>query len=255
MRVKNGLKSSFVAGVILVAPVVVTVFIVNTIGGWILRLLAPVVEGTRAEQLTGDFLLAQILVGIVVILLVTAIGFVAQYSVGRRMFGRAGRVMNFIPVIRTVYSSIRQVASSVTGRASEYESVVLVEYPREGVYSIGLVTAESPAAADRLAGGPVYNVFFPSSPNPTGGKLVMVPEREVYETDLSVRRGIQILMTTGMARDESVIELDDEEIEDEIGTVLPDDRSVDRVVEDDERGTDFEESDSQESDDDASTGR
>ncbi len=209
MALKSGLKSSFLSGLILLAPVVVTVFIINTIGRWVLGVLGPVVRGTRAERLTGDFLLAQLLVAVIAVLIVVVVGFVAQYSIGRRLFGRAGRVMGFIPVVRTIYSSVRQVASSVSNRASDYDSVVLVEYPREGVYSIGLVTAESPAVANELAGGQAYNVFFPSSPNPTGGKLVMIPEEQVHPTDLSVRRGIQILMTTGMAENEPVVGVED----------------------------------------------
>lgn len=209
MSLKSAFKSSFLSGLILLAPVVVTVFIINTIGGWFLRLLSPIVKGTQAEQITGDFLLAQLLVALIAVVIVISVGFVAQYSVGRAVFGRAGRVMGFIPIVRTIYSSVRQVASSVTNRASDYESVVLVEYPRDGIYSIGLVTAESPAVADELAGQRVYNVFFPSSPNPTGGKLVMVPEDQVHPTDLSVRRGIQILMTTGMAENEPIVGIED----------------------------------------------
>jgi uncharacterized membrane protein len=248
MRVKSGLKSSFIAGLALLAPVVLTVFIVNTVANWILGALAPVVQETRFEQITGDFLLAQVAVGVIAVGLVIVIGFVAQYSVGRRMFGRAGRVMNFIPVVRTIYSSIRQVASSVSNRATDFKSVVLVEYPREGAYSLGLVTAESPPAAERIAGEPVYNVFFPSSPNPTGGKLVMVPADQVYETDMSVRRGIQILMTTGMAEDESAIELSEEETLAEATEGVPNARHVDDLVaeedeEDDEDDEDHETTD------------
>jgi len=240
MRIKRGLKSSFLAGLALLAPVVLTVFIVNTVANWILGALAPVVQETRFERITGDFLLAQVAVGVIAILLVILIGFVAQYSVGRRMFGRAGRVMNFIPVVRTIYSSIRQVASSVSNRTSEFKSVVLVEYPREGAYSLGLVTAESPDVAERLAGGPVYNVFFPSSPNPTGGKLVMVPADQVYETDMSVRRGIQVLMTTGMAEDEAAIELDEEETVADISEEMPGTRHVDDLEADEEETDDDE---------------
>jgi len=212
MRLRNSLKSSFFAGLAVVAPLVVTVFVVQLLVNWGLRLLTPMVRGTRLARYTFDNLLvAQTVMGIIVLSLIVVIGWVAQYSVGRRLFGRAGRVMNFIPLVRVIYGSIRQVANSVVNRETRYESVVFVEYPREGVYSVGLVTGDSPPVAERLADEEVYNVFFPSSPNPTQGKLVLVPDSRVLETDLSVRQGIQLLMTTGMAESQSVVEFEEDE--------------------------------------------
>ncbi|MFB6152377.1 MAG: DUF502 domain-containing protein [Haloarculaceae archaeon] len=212
MRVKPTLKSNFLAGLALSAPVIVTLFVIQVASNWVFGALTPIVEGTGAKVLTGNLLLAQLLVGAVIVGLITVVGWVAQYSVGRALFGRAGRTMDFIPVVRTIYTSVRQVASSVTNRASEYESVVLVEYPRDGMYSIGLVTGESPSVAENLADDDVYNVFFPASPNPTQGKLLMIPESRIHETDMSVGRGFQLLMTTGMAEKQPVMEFDEDEL-------------------------------------------
>lgn len=212
MRLRNTLKSSFFAGLAVVAPLVVTVFVVQLLVNWGLRLLTPMVRGTRLARYTFDNLLvAQTAMGIIVLSLIVAVGWVAQYSIGRRLFGQAGRIMNFIPLVRVIYGSVRQVANSVVNRESRYESVVFVEYPREGVYSVGLVTGDSPPDAERLADEEVYNVFFPSSPNPTQGKLVLVPDSRVLETDLSVRQGIQLLMTTGMAESQAVVEFEEDE--------------------------------------------
>lgn len=212
MRVRSTLKSNFLAGLALTAPVIVTLFIIKVAIGWILGTLTPVVRGTQADTLTGgDLLAAQLLVAAVLVVAITLVGFLAQYSVGRRVFGRTGRTADFIPVFRTIYATVKQVATSVTERTSEYEDVVFVEYPRKGVYSIGLVTGDSPQAARSLAGQDVQFVFFPSSPNPTQGKLLMVPEDQIHGTDISVRRGLQLLMTTGMGDDRSVIELDEED--------------------------------------------
>lgn len=210
MRVRNTLKSSFFAGLAVLAPLVVTLFVVQLLVNWGLGLLTPLVKGTQFARYTFDNLLvAQTIMGLIVLSLIVIVGWVAQYSVGRRLFGRAGRVMNFIPLIRVIYGSVRQVANSVVNRESRYESVVFVEYPREGVYSVGLVTGDSPPAAERLADEEVYNVFFPASPNPTQGKLVLVPDSRVLETDLSVRQGIQLLMTTGMAESRPIVEFEE----------------------------------------------
>jgi uncharacterized membrane protein len=215
MHIRSNLKSSLFAGLALVAPLVVTLFVLRLLVNWTLGLLTPLVEGTSFAQYTFDNLLvAQFVMGAIVLVLIVFIGWMAQYSVGRRLFGRAGRIMNFIPLVRIIYGSVRQVANSVVHRESRYESVVFVEYPRKGVYSVGLVTGDSPPIAERFADEEVYNVFFPASPNPTQGKLVLIPESQVHETDLSVRQGIQLLMTTGMAESQPVVEFEEGDEED-----------------------------------------
>lgn len=214
MRIKSTLKSSFFAGLILVAPLAVTLFVFNLLINWTFGLMTPLVKGTRFARYTFDNLLvAQTVMAVIVLAAIVLVGWLAQYSVGRQLFGRAGRVMNFIPLVRIIYASVRQVANSVVNRESRYESVVFVEYPRGGMYSVGLVTGDSPPVAEHLADEEVHNVFFPASPNPTQGKLVLVPDSRVHETDLSVRQGIQLLMTTGMAESQPVVEFEDEDEE------------------------------------------
>ncbi len=210
MRVRQSLKSNFLAGLVLAAPAIVTILVIKIGAEWVLGTLSPVVEGTRLATLTGgNQLAAQVLVAVVLLAGVTLLGFVAQYSVGRRLFGRTGRAIDFIPIVRTIYGSVRQVATSVTERQHEFDDVVYVEYPREGVYSIGLVTTDGPESARKVADGDVTFVFFPGSPNPTQGRLILVPDEDLHETGLSVRRGVQLLMTTGMADEQPVIDYEE----------------------------------------------
>ena len=202
MPLVGRLKNSFVAGVLLVAPLVVTILVGRVVVGWTLGIVNPIVQTTRlATYVANDTLLAQMLAVVLIVVTITVLGFLAQWTVGQRVFGGVGRVVNFIPLVNTVYSSIRQVASSLVDRDSRYESVVLVEYPREGVYSIGLVTAESPDAVESVAGEEAYNVFLPNSPNPTGGRLLVVPADQVHEINMSVREGMRQIVTTGMGAD------------------------------------------------------
>lgn len=206
MQVRNTLKSSLLTGLLLVAPLAVTLFVFRVLIDWTLGLLTPLVRGTRFAQYTFDnLLMAQLVLGGVILVSIFVVGYVAQYSVGRRAFGQAGRVVDFIPLVRIVYGSVRQMANSVVRTESRFESVVFVEYPRNGVYSIGLVTGDGPAAAGRIVDETVYNVFLPASPNPTNGRLAVVPESDLHETGLSVRQGLQLLMTTGMAESHPVV--------------------------------------------------
>ncbi|QDX41344.1 DUF502 domain-containing protein [Salarchaeum sp. JOR-1] len=221
MRIKPSLKSDFLAGLVLVAPLLATLVILQFVFSWVTGFLAPLVEGSRLATLTANnVLLAQLLALVLFVAVVTAVGAVAQWSVGKRLFGRTGRVVTFIPVFRTIYGSIRGMVSSVTTRSSDFESVVYVEWPQDGVYRLGLKTGESPADMAEVAGETAYNVFVPGSPNPTQGSLVLVPESQAYESELSVRAAIRLLMTTGMAEseEESVIQLSDAELDEAVST-------------------------------------
>lgn len=197
--VTDRLRSSFVAGLILVAPLVVTLFVLRVLVNWTLQFVNPVVRGTRLTEYTANIeFVAQLIAVVVILVAILVLGYLAQKSVGRRVFGNFGRAVNFIPLVGTIYSSTRRITNSLVDRETRYESIVLVEYPRKGLYSIGLVTAESPEPVETVTGGTTYNVFLPNSPNPTGGRLVLVPEEQIHEIDMSVRRGMRMIVTTGM---------------------------------------------------------
>lgn len=201
------LRDSFVAGVALIAPLVVTIFALQFLMNWLTKAIDPVVRGTRLAQYTANNqLVAQSLAVLVIVVTIILLGYVAQRSVGQRVFGWFDRGIGLVPLVRTIYSSVRQVSNALMERSNRYESVVLVEYPREGLYVIGFVTGDGPTQVESIAGKEVYNVFLPNSPNPTGGRLVLVPAEQVHEVDISVRRGIRLLVTTGIAEREAEVE-------------------------------------------------
>ncbi|NIB98369.1 DUF502 domain-containing protein [Halobacterium sp. R2-5] len=214
MRLKESLKSSFLAGVVLVAPLLATLVILRFVSDLLAGQLQPIVESTRLATYTANNeLLAQLVAAVVLLVSVTLLGAFAKRPLGQHVFGRTGRLVNFVPVFRTIYGSIKQMANSVSSRSSDFESAVYVEYERDGLYRLGLKTGNSPSDVEDVAGEPAHNVFVPGSPNPTQGALLLVPESRVYDADLSVRAAIRILMTTGMAdgsgNGDAVLEFDD----------------------------------------------
>jgi uncharacterized membrane protein len=203
MKLSTAVKSSFFAGLILITPLVVTLYVLRILVNWSLQFVNPVVRETRLTQYTANIeVVAQVLAVVVILGSITVLGYLAKQRVGREMFGNLGRIVNVIPLVSTIYVGVRQVANSLVDRDTAYESVVLVEYPRKDVYSIGLVTGESPAVAEDVAGERLYNVFLPHSPNPTAGRLVLLPDDQIHEVDMSVRRGMRLIVTSGIGADE-----------------------------------------------------
>lgn len=203
------LRRSFLAGVLLVAPLAVTLFVAWLAIGYLSDVLDPVVEVTGLGRFVAEAVLAQALAAVLVAAALVVLGFLAQRGLGERLFGGFDRLVGIVPVASVVYSSVRQVGKALSDRSSRYDRVVVVEYPRLGVYSLGFVTGDAPAEASDVAGEPTHNVFVPNSPNPTGGRLVLVPESRIHETEIPVRSGLRLVLTTGItATEEGVEELE-----------------------------------------------
>ncbi|MFB6295894.1 MAG: DUF502 domain-containing protein [Halobacteriales archaeon] len=206
MSLRKALNDSLVSGLILVTPLVVTLVVLRVLVGWTLGFVNPIVQGTRLATYTGNVeLLAQVIATVLIVILIVLLGYVAQRSAGKRAFGSVGRFVDFIPLVSTVYTSVRRITTSLVDREGQYESVVLIEYPREGLYAIGLVTAGSPREVETVTGETAYNVFLPNSPNPTAGRLVVVPESGIHEIDVSIRRGMRMIVTTGVGEEEDAL--------------------------------------------------
>lgn len=209
MRFKQRLRNSFIAGLALLAPLVVTVVAMRFLVGWITTFIDPVVQGTRLTQYTANIeAVAQVLALLLIAAIVVLLGYLTQGRLGQRLFAWIDRGIGVVPLVSIVYTSVRQVANALTEGSNRYKRVVMVEYPRDGVYSIGFVTGDGPDEAGSVVGESLNNVFLPNSPNPTGGQFLMVPDDEIHELDVSVRRGVRLLVTTGIAEsDEEMAEL------------------------------------------------
>jgi len=200
--IKEELQENFVAGLIITAPLIVTVFILNVLFDWSLLAINPLVEGTRLAAYTGNIeIAAQVIAGATVLLFITLVGLLSRTRFGSSIIGDFGRVANVIPIFRSIYFTIRQVSDGIVERDSRFKRGVLVEYPRENVYSLAFVTGEAPAEVEEKAGEQLYNIFIPNSPNPTGGEFKMMPEEEMEDIDMSIRKALRLSMTTGITSD------------------------------------------------------
>jgi uncharacterized membrane protein len=203
MSLSGRLRASFVTGLLLVAPLAVTLFVLQFVFVRTTGLLNPLVRATRLASYTGNVqVIAQLLAALLIAGGITLLGYLASRRLGARLFGGVERAIRLVPLVRTVYFGVRQVSESLVQRSAGYDAVVLVEFPREGVYAVGFVTNEAPETTRRVTGEDLYTVFLPNSPNPTAGTLALVPDADVHEVDMSVRRGLRLLVTTGLSVDD-----------------------------------------------------
>ncbi|KAB1197352.1 MULTISPECIES: DUF502 domain-containing protein [Haloferax] len=208
MDVLARLRSSFFTGLILVAPLAVTVFVLQFLFSRITAALRPLVREitpflAEALNYSGDIvLISQILAALIIAVTIALIGYLASMSIGQRLFGSFERGVQLLPLVRTIYFGVRQVSESLTEPTAGYDRVVLVEYPREGLFAIGFVTNEAPPSVSKATEDDLYTVFLPHSPNPTAGSLVMLSSDEIRELDMPVRRGLRLLVTTGLSVDD-----------------------------------------------------
>jgi len=219
MSLLGRIQGSFVAGLLLLAPLAVTVFVLQFVFSRVTATIRPLV--TELLPVVSDTLgggdvvfVAQLLSALVVAVAIAALGYVASMGLGQRLFGGFERGLRLLPLVRTIYFGVRQVGESLSEGAGAYERVVLVEYPRPGLFVLGFVTSEAPRAAARTRDEPMFSVFVPHSPNPTAGKLLLADESELHDLDMSVGRGLRLVLTTGLSGDDVVDRLPEDAVAD-----------------------------------------
>lgn len=197
-------RTSFLTGLAVVLPGVVTLAIVKWLFGTIssftdilLFFLPPKV--THADDGAGPVYWYWSLLAIVVAaLLVTLIGLLTKNFIGRRMIDLADNLMLRVPVLNKIYGTIKQVDQAFTsGKKTSFQTVVLVEYPREGIYSVGFITSEQAPEIDEKTGKKCVCIFIPTTPIPTGGFLIIVPQEKVIKLDMSVPEGLKYIISIG----------------------------------------------------------
>lgn len=129
--------------------------------------------------------------------IITVIGVLAQYYIGRRMLEWLDTAMMNVPVVNKFYGAIKQVNEAFAGNKNSFKTVVLVEFPREGIFSVGFITNDQHSVAPQKTGGKFVAVFIPTTPNPTSGFLILVPEDKVTKLDMSVADGIKYIVSLG----------------------------------------------------------
>ncbi|WP_293574303.1 DUF502 domain-containing protein [Phaeobacter sp.] len=194
------LRSSFLTGIVVIAPVGLTIWLLWTVMGWIDGVVLPLVPNTvQPEQYIGINLRG---VGLIIFLLFTiVVGWIAKGIIGRSLIGFAESLVDRMPVVRSIYSGIKQISETVFAQSERsFDTACLIEYPRKGIWAIGFVstTAKGEIAARSASGDKLLSIFVPTTPNPTSGFLLFFPEQDVTILDMSVEDAAKLVISAGL---------------------------------------------------------
>jgi uncharacterized membrane protein len=131
------------------------------------------------------------------VVLVTVIGVLARYYIGKKIIEWTDRLIMQVPLLNKFYGAIKQVNEAFSGSKNSFKTVVMVEFPGPGNYSIGFITNEEQGQIQRQSGKKLVTVFIPTTPNPTSGFLILTPEEKISKLDLSVADGIKYIVSLG----------------------------------------------------------
>jgi len=199
-RLLGSLRASFLTGLVVIAPVGLTIWLIWTVVGWIDGFVLPLVPRTfQPEEYIGINLRG---VGVIIFLVFTIfVGWIAKGLIGRSLIVFAEGLVNRMPVVRSIYSGIKQISETVFAQSERsFENACLIQYPRKGIWAIGFVStsAKGEVAERAETSGNLVGVFLPTTPNPTSGFLLFVPEEDLIELDMSVEDAAKLVISAGL---------------------------------------------------------
>jgi uncharacterized membrane protein len=197
-------RTNFFAGLAVIMPIVVSIAIVVWLFGTVSNitdaLLFPFPRAwTHHQEGLGPVRFHWSLVALLVaILLISMLGRAARHYLGKKLIEIVDVVLLRVPLLNKIYGTIKQVNEAFSSnKRSSFKQVVLVEFPRSGMHSVGFVTGQHHQEVQARTSGNVVSVFVPTTPNPTTGFLVLVPETSLIRLDMSVADGIKFIISLG----------------------------------------------------------
>jgi len=203
-------RYELLTGLVVIAPVGLTIWLIWSVVGWIDGFVLPLVPmAYHPDRMIQNFFgldpSVQINVrglGVVIFLLFTiVIGWVAKGFIGRSLIRTAESLVERTPVVRTIYSGIKQISETIFAQSDRsFEKACLIEYPRRGIWALGFIstTAKAEIADKTDPSEEMVSIFLPTTPNPTSGFLLFLPKKDVKELDMSVEDSAKLVISAGL---------------------------------------------------------
>ena len=192
------LRTYFFTGVIVVAPISITFYLAWLFIDFVDRNVTPLIPARYNPETYLPFSVPGLGL-LVTFIMLTLVGALAANFMGRMLVRTGERMVDRMPVIRNVYGALKQIFETVLRQSSSsFRQVVLVEYPRRGIWAIAFITGTTEGEVQNTTEDRVINIFLPTTPNPTSGFLLFVPEQDLVHLSMSVEEGIKMVISGGI---------------------------------------------------------
>ena len=199
----GGLRTYFLAGVLVTAPISITIYLTWSFLQFLDSKITPLIPEAYNPNTYLPFSLPGL--GLVIsIVFFIIVGWFARNFMGRMLVRVSEYIVERVPVINTIYGAIKQIFETVMASQSDaFKDVVMLEYPRKGLWVMGFVTGRTRGEVQKLTAQETVNVFVPTTPNPTSGFLLFVPKKDLTYMTMSVEEGIKMIVSGGIVTPES----------------------------------------------------
>jgi uncharacterized membrane protein len=194
LSLKENLRRYFFAGLLVLLPLVITLWLI----GWIIGLMDSLLDILPAAARPSTYVPIPGLGAIITLSLIVFLGFLATSVVTRRALAVWDSFLVRIPIFRGVYTSVQKLVENIFSQENGVRRVVLVEYPRKGIFAVGFATGYAAGELARFSEDRLVNVFVPTTPNPTAGFYLLVPEREVVTLRMTPEEAFKLIVSGGM---------------------------------------------------------
>lgn len=186
------IRNNFIAGIVVLIPIGITLYLTL----FLIRISGKIIpkEINPNNYLPFNIPGVEIVIALIII---TVIGWLSLSFLGKKFFELFNSILKKIPILRTIYSAIGQMTESFTKSENKQKSVVLLEYPRKGIWAVGFATKENEGLIKNSIKEDVINVFVPTTPNPTSGFLLMVPKKDLIYLDVTFEQASKFIVSAG----------------------------------------------------------
>ena len=196
-RLRTSLKNYFLTGLLVILPIFITVYVILSL----IRAMDAILKYIPAKYLPETYLQIHIpgLGLILVVILVFVVGLLTRNFIGRKIVQLGENIVDRIPLVRVLYAGVKQLLEPLfLQKTNAFKRVALIEYPRRGVHVIGFVTGESKGEVQSKTSKDMMNIFVPTTPNPTSGFYILIPEDEVVYLNMSVEDAFKLIISGGI---------------------------------------------------------
>ena len=193
--VKQRNQRYFITGFIVLLPALLTIYLCLLLFTWSGQFFGQLIRYVPYLQRLPE--IAYLTMGFILLLLfIYIVGFLASHLFGRRLLKLWEHVLVHIPFVKIIYITTKKFTDTFFTSKYAFRQVVAIEYPRPGTYALGFLTSEGVWAVDD--GTTAYTVYLPNTPNPTGGRIMIVPPERLFKVEMTVEEAIQLIVSGGM---------------------------------------------------------